>query len=109
MMNNVKAISLSSEQELLTNIEFNLNMDGADYTFLIQKNRFDKLYYMSIFHGDETILATGILLTQYNNLLAGEIIGGWEMYVRHKIDPDKNRPVDTEYFNEWNIVYGHSV
>ena len=109
MISDIKTISLPVEQELLTNIEFNLNMGGADYTFLIQKNQFDELYYMSVFLGDETMLATGILLTQYNNLLAGEIIGGWEMYVQHKTDPDKNRPVDTEYFNEWNIIYGHSI
>lgn len=108
MIENIKTMSLSGEQEL-TNIEFNLNMGGTDYTFLIQKNQFDKLYYMSVFLGDEKMLATGILLTQYNNLLAGEIIGGWEMYVQHKINPDKNKLVDTEFFNEWNIIYGHSV
>ena len=173
MIQNATIISLPSNAPKLTNIEFVLNLGGHDYTFLIQRNKFDNSlnnymnnrtieeedddddddcdcipfvygdgkygeypyknikpdpyeppipdgrsraelmkahpYYMTVFYDDETILATGILLTQYNDLLAGNIIPGFEMYVQHKIDPDMNKPVDTDSFNEWNLVYGLSV
>ncbi|MDR0303754.1 MAG: hypothetical protein LBH98_03160 [Chitinispirillales bacterium] len=173
MIQNPITLSLSSEEESLSNIEFVLTMNEHEYTFLIQRNPFDNsfndafnnltfdsfndsayghlkklvygdgtygvypykneysgnggggddeeeeeidvskksrhTYYMTVLFDDETVLATGILITQYNNLLAGEIIGGWEMYAAHKTDPDKNRPVDTEFFNEWNIIYGVSI
>jgi hypothetical protein len=171
MIRNPITVSLSGEEELLSNIEFVLTMNEHEYTFLIQRNLFDNTfnnafnnltvdhfcnhsfseyqnfvygdgdygrypykneysggdekcdcdeenidlslklnhtYYMTVLFDDETVLATGILLTQYNNLLAGEIIGGWEMYVSHKTNPDKNKAVDTEYFNEWNIFYGRT-